>query len=888
MSHRLLLDMREALSRSEAGGKGAGLGHLLQLGLDVPAFVVLTAHAYRQTCPEHQVPDTPPADIEAALDEAWARLAADGRPLAVRSSAVEEDGAERSYAGQMETFLNVTDRSALTTAVIGCWRSLQAERAVAYRTSALADTDPDTHLDPSDVAMAVVIQHQIQPDAAGVLFTVNPVNSAPDEVLVNAVHGLGEGLVAGLLNADVFVLTPDGAVKSQQLVDQGEMLISNPAGGTRTISVPADRAGQPTLDAACLKQLTRSSLRAADAAGYPLDIEFAVTDGVIHFLQARAVTGFTAREAGATTLIWDNSNINESYPGISSPLTFSFIRRAYRAVYWQFCQLLGLSRKRIEDHEAMLSNMLGLHRGQVYYHLLNWYRLVSLMPGYRFNRQFMEGMMGVSQALDRDETPLSWRQKYFIELPHLIRSGLRCIQLHRSLPRRIAQFHEAFRATHTQYANLDYSTMDPTQIMAHFHAMEKAVLWRWKAPIINDFSVMIFYGLLSKLTVSWGVDPDGALHNELVSEQGDIDSTQVAVRLQEIARHIASQDDLARRFEAAPPNEAATILKEDSEAEAALNRFLADYGDRCIEELKLESRTMTDDPALCLAMLQNQVRMIQAGFDANPQPDPDLPTATTAEIAEQVVEEKLRGRRGKFGLPLLRLYRFVLNHARAGIRNRENQRLARTRAFAVVRRMFRAIGHYYAENGRLDQADDIFYLELEELEFAADDPTLDLRSKVTERRSRYTAWHKQPPLPDRFETDGPTGPDGEPSLVHGQTDATPVTDGALTGLGAYPGLIEKPAVVLMTPDPTVRLTGEILVTRQTDPGWVLLFHGISGLIVERGSMLSHSAIVAREMRIPTIVGVANAVERINTGDVLRLDGSAGTVEILDSEGESIS
>ena len=878
MSHPFLLSQHDDLPRAAAGGKGAGLGRLLRLGLDVPAFLVLTAEAYRQSCPDHRLPEVLPAEVEAALDVAWTDLATGDSSLAVRSSAVEEDGSERSYAGQMETFLNVTDRPGLSIAVLGCWRSLHGERATAYRAAAATGQESGT----TDCAMAVVVQQQVQPDAAGVLFTVNPISGADDELLVNAVHGLGEGLVAGLLNADVFVLAADGSVKSRQLVDQQEMLIADPTGGTRRVPLPAERNGTPTLDDGLLADLAGHALNAADAAGHPLDIEFAVAEGRLYFLQARAVTGFVARHppGDAPRLVWDNANINESYPGHTSPLTFSFIRRAYRAVYWQFCRLLGLSEKRVAEHEDMLANMLGLHRGQVYYHLLNWYRLVSLMPGYRYNRKFMEGMMGVGQSLDQDEAPLPWWRRYFVELPRLVRVGLRCVHLQRTLPRRIARFHEQFRKHHAHFAGLDYANMDPSAILARYRAMEEAVLWNWQAPIINDFSVMIFYGLLQRLTVTWGVDADGALHNALVAQQGDIDSTQVADRLLAIARRLADNEDLGHRFAAATPAESIAILAEDPGLQADFDRYLADFGDRCIEELKLESRTMSDDPGLCLAMLQNQVRLVRDGQLPDRDPQDTTPEPSAREAAEQVVVTRLQGRRGKFGLPLLGLYRFVLRQARAGIRNRENQRLARTRAFAVVRRMFRAIGAHWFAAGRLDTPEDVFYLDLDELHAAADDPDLDLRSRVAERRARYDRWRGQPPLPNRFETHGLTGPDGEPARVHQEPAEGPVAPGALCGLGAFPGQVERPAIVLTTPDPSVRLAGEILVTRQTDPGWVLLFHGISGLVVERGSMLSHSAIVAREMRIPTVVGVTGAANRINTGDVLRLDGGAGTVEIL--------
>jgi pyruvate,water dikinase len=219
-----------------------------------------------------------------------------------------------------------------------------------------------------------------------------------------------------------------------------------------------------------------------------------------------------------------------------------------------------------------------------------------------------------------------------------------------------------------------------------------------------------------------------------------------------------------------------------------------------------------------------------------------------------------------------------LKNARAAIRNRENQRLARTRAFAVVRRMFRSVGATWARRGFLGEERDVFYLTLDEIrEAALDEAALGgLTSLVRERKETYERYRAMPPPPERFVTCGEIDDDtplvGEEAVAGG--------DGALEGLGACPGVVEGEAVVLHEPDTTVKIDGEILVAPLTDPGWVLLFPSISGLVVERGSMLSHSAIVAREMGIPAVVGVKGATAAIATGDRLRIDGGRGTVELL--------
>ena len=871
MPETWLTDMSEAPSIDRVGGKAAGLYRLTDLGLAVPRFAVLTAECFRAACPDGSVPESLPSEAEEALDRAWGSLGAGCCPLAVRSSALEEDSGERSYAGQMETFLNVAERRALSDGVLGCWRSLHGERAAVYRAAA-ATPGAD---EPSS-AMAVVIQEMIEPTSAGVLFTVNPADGRAEEILVSSVWGLGEGLVSGALDADTFVLDRTGRVKTRHLAEKREMIVPTPSGGTTRTTVPQNKIHSPSLDDSLLAELARAAIHAEELAGRPQDIEFAVADGKLCFLQARPVTGFVprARPEDGHRQVWDNSNIIESYPGITLPLTFSFIKQAYRAVYWQFCEVLGLSSAEIGQHEHMLSNMLGLIQGRVYYNLLNWYRLVALLPGFRFNKGFMEAMMGVHEGEDLQEAPLSARERYLLELPKLIRGGLRAILLHRSLPRRVERFHRDFDAVYERFVGIDFDALPPDEALAHYRELARDVLWRWKAPIINDFSAMIFYGALKKLPVGWDVDPDGSVQNPLSGGQGAIESTQVTDRLLDVARVIAEDEEFRTRFVAAAPGEALRMARSHARAGSALDAYLREYGDRCIEELKLESKSMRDDPTFCVSMLQNYLR----------SPLPALQHRGEGDLrrgAEAAVRERLRGKRTAWGLPKLPLYRWVLKHARAAVRNRENQRLARTRAYALVRGVFRSIGRSFCRNGLLETADDIFYLEINEIARFIDgtSATANLKALVTLRRAEYATYEARSPLPDHFETHGLVYAGNEFEEAGDQDGAGDL----LTGLGACPGVVERNAVVLLKPDTSTQLDGEILVTRHTDPGWVVLFPSISGLVVERGSMLSHSAIVAREMGIPAVVGVRHAASLIRSDDRLRLDGAKGTVQVLERD-----
>jgi pyruvate,water dikinase len=849
----------DARNVSEIGGKAAGLDRLVALGLPVPDYLTLTAEAYRACCPSVAVPGEDGSDLSEALDQLWNALGGGSCSLAVRSSAVAEDGAARSWAGQMDTFLNVTTREGLRRAVHGCWRSLHGERAIAYRTlPGLGDTPR-----PDAAAMAVVVQKMLVPQASGVVFTIDPVTGRSDRLIVSAVLGMGEGLVSGALDADTYVVGRDGALIESHLVVKDRRVVAAPRGGTVEESVAAVEANAAALDEALLSTLTHDACSAEAAAGLPLDIEFAVDRGRLFFLQARPVTTppIQAAANAANRLVWDNANIVESYPGLTLPLTFTFIRRAYHAVYWQFCQLLGMGESEIRANDHMLWNMLGLHQGQVYYNLRNWYRLVSILPGFHQNRRFMEGMMGVVHDGGEASEDRVSRSSGALALAF---TAWRAVWLQFTLERRIGIFHRHFDEVYKDFAALPYEQLEPSEILEHYRSVEQRLLWRWKAPIVNDFSVMIFYGLLKHLTVRWDVDAQGNLHNALMAKQGGIESTEVSDHLENIADAVAADTDLGRAVLDASAAEAFGLVQSDPRCGPLLDEYMERFGDRCVAELKLESRTMHDDPTPLMSALQASVR--RGGAKAAPV-RPDAAAGAHAAVSTRLSFWQRA------------VYKWVLKRAGRGIRNRENQRLARTRAFALVRRMMRALGRGLVRDGILGQWDDVFYMELEELMGLCDGTATlsDPRALVAARRSEYKAFGTAPPLPDRFVTVGTTSAS---ERLSDESVADTDEAGVLRGLAAYPGVVEESAVVLLEADPRAQLDGEILVTRQTDPGWIILFPSIGGLVVERGSMLSHSAIVAREMGIPAVVGVRGATEAIQSGDTVRLNGAAGTVQVV--------
>ncbi|HLG04447.1 MAG TPA: PEP/pyruvate-binding domain-containing protein, partial [Bacteroidia bacterium] len=378
------------------GGKADSLFLLLDAGFNVPAFAVIPLEEGLSIIPEKFVLAS---DFEAA-QKTIREYTFDGvflqelissfrtRFYAVRSSAPDEDGGEFSFAGQFETELFVTPEK-LAEAIKKVWLSAYSDRARQYR---LANNISSRH------GIAVVIQEMVEAQSSGVAFGINPATGKRNEKVISAVFGLGEGLVSGQMNADNYFV--GGKKVITEIAEKKEQLVFNKAAGNGTTYVPIDAADQnkPVLSdrqaleiAAVLEQLKELRRR-------PQDIEFAYRESLFYLLQSRPVTTVSKiPDQEGKYIVWDNSNIIESYPGITSPLTFSFIRKMYEAVYIRFSGLMGISEKEISANANTYENMLGLLNGRVYYNLRSWYKILSLLPGYSLNTGFMEKMMGVKE-----------------------------------------------------------------------------------------------------------------------------------------------------------------------------------------------------------------------------------------------------------------------------------------------------------------------------------------------------------------------------------------------------------------------------------------------------------------------------------------------------------
>jgi rifampicin phosphotransferase len=815
----MILDWQRADEPRTVGGKAAALSGLRRAGFDVPPFFVILPEAFSggRLC-------------EAAADSLMQQLRELGQgPFAVRSSGREEDGAKHSHAGQFLSLLNIS-REAVVAAAEKVCQSGEGEAVRAYRTS--------KGLDAAGGAPAVVVQQMVAARTAGVAFSADPVSGRRDHIVISAIDGLGERLVSGEVDGWQYVLDRRNGSK---------------------IEGPRD---QSPLSDADLEKLSALVRKVEEIRGTPQDVEWAFEDDRLFLLQARPITTAlrAAPIADTTVTIFDNSNIVESYPGIVSPLTFSFAQYAYARVYRTFVQLLGVDEATIRDQGSLFENMLGRIDGRVYYNLINWYRALALLPGFALNRGYMETMMGVAEPLPEDivrsltpERPQGMALLREIGRVAKVAAGLGFAAVR--LPRTMRAFYARVETSlRTDAAQIDMLPL--TALAAEYRRMEAELLDRWDAPLVNDFLCMIAFGASRKIVQQWGGTDGVEKHNAIMIGQGDIISAEPARRIARMGKLASKDPQLIAGLAAGE----AAALRSHPELTKEVDEYVAKFGDRCTEELKLESVTLMEDP----------------------QPLFDAIAAAARRSVDVLPNHSVSDEALILGHPIKNIIATkIVSIAKARVRDRENLRFERTRIFGRARRLFLAIGRQLHSMNALDDPRDVFFLTTNEVLGAIEGfgTTMDLKGLASLRR-RETADHvRVPDPPERIRIDG-AAIFGSPASSVALTTAAKTDGHAHSGIGCSAGVVRARARVVRDPRTDALQPGEVLVARHTDPGWIALFANASAIAVERGSLLSHSAIVARELGIPCVVGVKGATQWIKSGDQIEVDGGTGTVTLI--------
>lgn len=876
-------------SENRIGAKAANLDRLTRAGFRVPAWCVVTVDAFDLALPE-LIKTVDKEKIESELrqcvlidrvqDEIFDTLKQTGisqSPIAVRSSAIGEDSRDASFAGQLASYLFVPQEE-IAQSIINVWASAFTPHALQYFSR--------KNIPLEAIKVAVILQEMVDADRAGVVFTMDPVNGNRRTCVISSVYGIGEGLVSGQINGDTFRVTPvlntiDSYEIKPEIVKKMHAVRFDRENGmyTRVEDVAGNLQTQPSLDHTQILEVNGAARDTAELFNGPQDIEWAYKDKQLYILQSRPITTINqTADHSQVRRVWDNSNIAESYGGVTTPLTFTFVQDVYTEVYKQFCRILGVE-QRIIELNADIFKMLGIHKGRIYYNLLNWYKALSLLPGYSINASFMEQMMGVSEKLKVPPSVVRSKRIPILQLTVSVLSLLKNLML---LKWHIKAFHRHFDATifGCEPETIRFKSLQ--ELVDLFRKLEKSLLRKWQAPLLNDFYAMIFHGLLKKILKKWGVDDKGTLVNDLLCGEGGIISTEPVNSLYRIALSIgkntrwkelfftSDDNEIVKQLGLIPQYATVKIASDVAELSQSIKEHLDHYGDRCAGELKLETITPQMDPVQFIRILKSYI----THDIANPESNRKKELAIRMDAENRVMEFCKRS------LVKKTIFKTVAAQTRSRVKDRENLRFERTRLFAVIRNIFCTMGKRLQEEGILEDSRDLFYLTKDEI-FAIVEGT-----SVIQNVQQYIAYRKKEfsdysnmEMPGRFESFGP--PLAGNSIKAAQQKTIELSGETLQGIGCCCGVVRSNVKVVHDPSCDLSsLKGCILVAERTDPGWTMIFPFVSGILVERGSLLSHSAIVAREMGIPAIVGIPDLVSLLHDDMVVEMDGATGRINII--------
>ncbi|MCB0704137.1 MAG: hypothetical protein KDC34_02465 [Saprospiraceae bacterium] len=803
------------------GGKAAGLFFLRDQQFEVPAFYLLGYETVQAIIEKKaglpELVDDWVAQHKINPDSLWA----------VRSSAHIEDGKEQSFAGLFSSEINKKP-SQLPNAIENVITAYQHVQELKYNTFG--------HFD-----FAIIIQEMLRPDYAGVVFSHNPLNPEEELCYINIVPGLGETLVSG--KAEAFMVTQHR--KKRSFLNPKETFFGEQFAGDQTIEIEESGTSIQAAVNKHLDALYQGAQKLAKVKGFPVDIEFAIAGDILYWLQVRPIT---TPEKEIVHTIWDNSNINENYPGLSLPLSISYTQRTYGKGYSGMARFLGMTAKSVEQNMPLFQNMVGGIYGSLYYNVTAWQQLLYQLPFGKKTSYWITRIWNADDAQFRPPKSRSSLLGYLRLNGNLIRSFL-FFKKHKM------RFEKVYYDVLTNFSHEQLENKSQEELVSYYFDLEKRLGDNWVAPLLNGFYALILFSTLKKVFRNSRLfESYPNFINDMLYAQGDVVSVQIVKDFQKLIVQIQEDSSLKLLFQA---DVSAKLLESlpttHPEFWKDVSTYLDQFGERAPEsELKMETRNYRDDPVKFIEFLKTNAGM---SFDQNRK--------SFSFDYKEVIRKAYKNNPLK-RIALIQLIRVSIPR----IRDRENYRFLRTKSFHIVRQLFRAIGNQLYLNGKLESASDFLYLNFEELI----DPAIGaaLRDRVSQRKLEYKSFENQVHAPRYAQT--------ESGLHPVEKSAAKFAKGTLSGTGCCSGIITAKTVIITGSTMDIdNIAGKIFIANHFEPGWINLFTQAAGVISERGNLLSHTAILCREMGIPSIVGVKGLMDSVKEGDVVQMNGGTGEV-----------
>ena len=781
------------------------------------------------------------------------------RDVAVRACVVGrnghpgEDDAADPFAGLTDSYLYV-GAGALSDRISACAASVFSVKSVLYRAH--------RGIDPSILGVCVGIQQMIDGRRSFVAFTHDPVTGARG-TKVAAVYGIGEGAVAERADIDHFFVHPGGI--EQRISHKQRMLGRAPTGGVAEYRVPDHLADKPVLSDAQIDHIAQLTETAERLFWGPQDVEGVVTaDSAIHLVQVRpAVRPRTV----SPSVEWTNHNLTESFPGVTTAMTYSHARTFYRMSFRDFYRTVGVPDSQLRSREHQLRRMVGYLDGRLYYRLDAWYALHSQIPGWDVLRPLWQRSLGL-----QGDSPVPHLALDRGSVVRLLARSPRVVWAAARFPRQLRNFLAWWDDQHV--AGMELAQLKADDIVAVYRRVWSEAERHWGVTILAGYLGLAVYAASTLLVQRWtqiaevnlaALLPGGPPNRTLESVHSTV----------ALAEQINAIPGLSERVLTADAGETWKQIEAGgygSKLAADVTKHLRKFGDRAMNDLKIEEPTPRQRPEMLIESLRP---FIAAGATMQ---QTSLQEATAARGALDELRRicPSRSRRA--------ILQFGLRAGRFLAKARVDTRFCRTQLFGFSREAMGRLGADLAAAGWLDSPDDYVHLEAEELlgAFEGTSTIGDLRGLARARKDAFLQSCSRPAFAARFAT--AALPIDIADLRRSAAN-TPTTTGGpstvLSGLPSSAGIARAQAKLVLHPD--VRpddCAGRILVARETDPGWLPLMLNAAGLVAERGSMLSHTAITGRMLGVPTIVAVSDATTAITDGDDIEIDGRSGTVRIF--------
>ena len=864
MIERYVLNLGEIDKTQVAlvGGKGAHLGELSRIeGIRVPAGFCVTTGAFRRIMAEAPSigdrldrlsrlnPDDReairalsaeirrtiegiaiPGDLAAEITRALARLG-EQAAYAVRSSATAEDLPTASFAGQQDTYLNVVGPAAVLRHLSRCWASLFTERAVTYRLR--------NGFDHRKVSMAVVVQQMVFPQAAGILFTADPVTGNRKVAYVEASFGLGEALVSGLVNPDVYQVR-DGEIVAKAVAAKQRAIHAWPAGGTQELAIDPQRQEQPALTDAQVVRLVRLGRRIEAHFGHPQDIEWCLAGDGFQIVQSRPVTtlfpvpGSGDRENHVYVSVGHQQMMTDPM----KPLGLSFwqmttpapMAEAGGRLFVDVTQRLASPASRAGLLEALgRSDPL---TGDALQTILERDGFLRPLPG--------EGPPGPLSG--GAPAPAETDPAIVAELIGRSQASIAALKgdIRAKSGEALLDFIQA------DIQELRRILFDPQSHQVFMSAMEAA--W-W----LND------------QLQAWLGEKNAA--DTLTQSVPRNVTSEMGLALLDVADVIRPHPDVVAFLQLVQDegflDELATLAG-GREARDAIQAWLDKYGMRCVGEIDITRPRWSERPSTLVPVILGNIKNFEPGagprrFEQGRQ---------EAWAKEQDVLERLRALPD--GERKSEQAKRMIDRVRTYIGYREYPKYGMVSRYFVYKQALLKEAERLVQAHVLGEKEDIFYLRFAELHDVARTNHVD-DQLIRQRKDAFRSY--QALTPPRVLTS-----DGE--VITGTYRRDDVPAGALAGLPVSAGTIEGRARVILDMAQADLEAGDILVTAYTDPSWTPLFVAITGLVTEVGGLMTHGAVIAREYGLPAVVGVVDATRLIRDGQRIRVHGTDGYVEIL--------